>query len=264
MEDRRSNVRLSKAVIAPVAVAATMLAAACGSNGTSTSAASSVGSVASPAALSLTSTLDGATGLPVRTHWEATPSLPADEVAEVDFLIDDQLAWVEHETPYFYGSDGNWLVTTFLSPGQHTFTVRAIGSEGQTATDPVQALVSPPPKPPTDLVGVWSRNVPDLGQDAGRWRITINSIGWLFDDPNGGGENQDVSYPASGKVLVRAAIEEPPYGTYARGGAFCEEPDPLGLYTFRVSDDGETLTLKSVKKDCRQALLEGTWSRVAT
>jgi hypothetical protein len=33
--------------------------------------------------------------------------------------------------------DGNWLVTTFLQPGEHTFTVRVIGTQGQTATDAV-------------------------------------------------------------------------------------------------------------------------------
>jgi len=79
---------------------------------------------ASPGKLSVTSTLDRHTTLPVRIHWQAFPSAPASGVSEVDFLIDGRLGWVEHKTPYFYGDDGNWLVTSFLTPGEHSFTVR--------------------------------------------------------------------------------------------------------------------------------------------
>lgn len=268
MERRRSMSCVGRVATALIALAVTMVAAACGSGGTSRSSATqsapptAVAST-SPSALAVTSTLDGHARLPVRIHWEATPNLPAAKVTEADFLIDGQLAWVEHRAPYFYGSDGNWLVTTFLRPGRHTFTVRVIGTEGQTAKDTVQAVVSPPPEPPAELVGVWSRNIPGLSQDARRWRITITSSGWSFDDPNGGGQNQDVSYPAPGRVVIRAAIEKPLFGSYDRGGAFCgEEPDPAGLYTYRVSSGGRMLTLTPVGKDCRRALLGGTWSRV--
>jgi hypothetical protein len=64
-------------------------------------------SLASSPELTVTSTLDGHTALPLRIHWQAIPSAPAADVSEVDFLIDGRLAWVEHDTPYFYGSDGN-------------------------------------------------------------------------------------------------------------------------------------------------------------
>ena len=53
--------------------------------------------------LTVTSTLDGHTALPLRIHWQAFPSGPAADVSEVDFLIDGRLGWVEHNTPYFYG-----------------------------------------------------------------------------------------------------------------------------------------------------------------
>lgn len=39
----------------------------------------------------------------------------------MDFLIDGHQLWVEHNTPYFYGDDGNYLVTSFLKPGKHIF-----------------------------------------------------------------------------------------------------------------------------------------------
>jgi hypothetical protein len=124
--------------------------------------------------------------------------------------------------------DGNWLVTTFLQPGEHTFTVRVIGTQGQTATDAVQAVVSLPPKPPAELVGVWNRTSPVSarirGGDTSR---STRSVGRSA--TRTAGANQDVSYPASGKVLIRAAIEEPPFGSYDRGRAFCgEQPDPPG------------------------------------
>src|SRR5712692_1085654 len=108
--------------------------AACSSpGGPSTAVAARTGQPSSlstsPQPISVTSTLDRQTALPHRILWEATPSVP--EVSEVDFLIDGTLGWVEHYVPYVYGDDGNWLVTSFLKPGEHTFTVRAIGVEGQ-------------------------------------------------------------------------------------------------------------------------------------
>lgn len=208
------------------------------------------------------STLSGRTVLPLRIHWVARPSLPSSQIREVDFLIDGRLAFVEHIAPYTYGRDHNFLVTSFLTPGLHTFTTRAITHTNRKATDTIKARVLPAPAPPAELAGTWTREI--TTGDAGTWRITINNIGWLFDDPNGGGQNQDVSYPEPGKVLIRAAIEEPPLGAYKRGGAFCnEEPDPSVLYSYTISSDGKTMTLAPIGSpgDCRRSLLAGTWMR---
>lgn len=57
----------------------------------------------------MTSTLDGHATLPHRIHWQAFPSAPSLNISEVDFLIDGHQLWVEHNTPYFYGDDGNYL-----------------------------------------------------------------------------------------------------------------------------------------------------------
>jgi hypothetical protein len=223
-------------------------------------AASAARATADRAEFRVTSTLAGKRVLPQRIHWRARVGSGVG-VARVDFLIDGKLGWVEHHPPYDYGEDGNWLVTTWLKPGMHRFTVRAVTSGGRSATQTTTARVLPAPEPPADLAGTWSRNVTE--GDAGTWHVTINRIGWLFDDPHGGGQNQDVSYPASGKVLIRAAIEEPPFGRYARGGAFCDhEPDPPGLYDYTVSSDSRTLTLEAASSDCRESLLQGTWTRV--
>ena len=71
------------------------------------------------------STLDGKTALPHRIHWVAFPSLPRKQVAEVAFVIDGgKPRWIEHNPPYTYGDDRGYLVTSWLSPGRHRFTVR--------------------------------------------------------------------------------------------------------------------------------------------
>jgi hypothetical protein len=181
-------------------------------------------------------------------------------VREIDFLIDDQLAWVEHNPPYFYADDGNWLVTSFLESGAHTFVTRVIAVDDRTAVESVTATAEAAPQPPADLVGRWSRTVEE--GDAGVWHVTINTIGWLFDDPHGGGQNQDATYPAPGKVELGGAILEPPFGKYDRGGFFCVDPvDPDVLFGYFVSDDGSQLSLTADVPVCPQALIEGTWRR---
>src|SRR4029078_1393225 len=102
--------------------------------GTTTSSAVVTAPIAaSPtAALTVTSALDGQTTLPHRVSWLATPSVPESEISEVDFLIDDQIAFVEEHAPYSYGRDGGYLVTSFLTPGEHGFDVRVISVGGQT------------------------------------------------------------------------------------------------------------------------------------
>jgi hypothetical protein len=53
----------------------------------------------------VTSTLDGMSVLPHRLHWLAYPSLPFAQFAEVDFVVDGTVRWVEHRAPYAYAAD---------------------------------------------------------------------------------------------------------------------------------------------------------------
>ena len=208
----------------------------------------------------MVSTLHGLTDLPHRIRWVATPSGSTSDVSEVDFLIDDQLAAVEHNPPYVYGNDDNWLVTSFLEPGAHTFVTKAMATEQRAALETVTATVDRLPEPPADLAGRWKRTI--AGDDPGVWHVTINTIGWLFDDPHGGGQNQDASYPGPGKVVIGGAITEPVFGEYRRGGAFCgEEGDPDGVFSYLVSKDGSLVTLTAEAPVCYQGLVEGTWMR---
>jgi hypothetical protein len=219
-----------------------------------------VSASASASEFTVVSTLHGLTDIPHRIRWVATPSGSTSDVSEVDFLIDDQLAAIEHKAPYSYGGDASWLVTSFLAPGPHTFTTNAIAMDDRTATESVTATVKAAPEPPAGLAGRWSKTV--AGDYPGVWHVTINAIGWFFDDPYGGGQNQDAAYPTPAKVMIGGAIDEPVLGEYARGGAFCgEEGDPDGVFSYSVSKDGSILTLTADAPVCYQGLVEGTWMR---
>ena len=100
-----------------------------------------------PKRFTVTSTIDGKTVLPLRIRWRARPQHVAlAQVKEIDYLIDGRGAWVEHHPPYYYGSNegsyGNWLVTSFLTPGIHTFTVRVDALNTADAAARVAGLLS--------------------------------------------------------------------------------------------------------------------------
>jgi hypothetical protein len=261
-----------------VVLALLLLAASCSSstgspatgNAGSTTTASANG--ASPA-LVVASTLDGHPTLPHRISWVAKPSVAESEVSEVDFLIDGKAAFVEQHAPYVYGRDGGYLVTTFLTPGLHSFTVRVITVGGQSATSTVKAAVAAPSAPPGGLSRTsWVRTMTASDQKkatspepppTGRWDLTIDSVGWMIHDPEGGGQLFDVAYQSSGRVELRPSIERPPFPN-PTGGAFCEEPDPSVRWSYTIGDGGRTLSLHPVGHDpCgdRVAILEGRWTR---
>ena len=155
--------------------------------------------------IAVTSTLDGRTALPHRIQWVATPT-PQSEVAEVDFLVDGKKLWLEHNAPYFYGDDGNYLVTSFLTAGRHTFTVEVSGVHGQTVSDTVTATVPPAPAPPAALAGTWKAWVPKAKAYAS---LVIDSEGWYegnFPVNHRDGNREDVAYLSPGLVEVRTGM----------------------------------------------------------
>jgi hypothetical protein len=207
----------------------------------------------------VTSTLDGKTALPVRIQWIATPQ-NAQNVNEVDYFIDGYHAWTEHTAPYYYASDGNWLVTAFLKPGLHTFTVRATTTDNQVATDTVKAQVVAAPRPPAKLAGSWSRTVTpaDLkkgppGLPAGRWTFAITSKGWTFGPDN----RLDTQYLPSGNVVIGSTIINRPEQTNICDG------QPPERWKVKVSPDDTTMRLDPLDSDpcgIRLAVLQGTWT----
>jgi hypothetical protein len=228
----------------------------------------------------VTSTLDGRTVLPLRIHWIAHPHIALSQVQAVDYSIDGRRAWVEHHPPYYYGNNegnyGNWLVTSFLAPGLHTFRVRAVTLAGRTATDTVRARVIAAPAPPSNLAGAWTRIVtPDdlkkgePGPPAGRWTFHVTSIGWggdgsgaatAGDIPGWSGQDRwDVRYLPNGNVVMGPEINTP----NEQNGAFCGV-DPLHTWTVALSADDQSMTLNPEGQDScsdRVAILQGTWTR---
>jgi len=226
--------------------------------------------------LKVTSTLDGKTVLPIRIQWIARTNIATSKVKAVDFLIDGRLGWVEHHSPYFYADDGNWLVTTFLKPGKHIFTVRVTTTTGPESTDTTTARVVAAPAPPTPLVGTWERTV--TAEDVkkatsnsppppGRWEIRIGAEGWALGTghaPTANSLRFDVAYLAHGNLQMRPTIERPPYPNDGNGG-FCEDTDPLFTWSVSVDATSKTMTLNPSGHDpCgdRVAILQGTWTRV--
>ena len=222
---------------------------------------------------SVTSTLDGKTVLPHRIHWVARPT--GASITEVDFLIDGRKAWVEEEPPYVYGDDGNWLVTSALSPGKHRFTVRVTAASGKKAQRTTTARVLAPASPPAELAGgSWQRAVTQeqagAGTPAGIWVLTVDATGWRIKDPVGTGNWIDAAYRAGGLVELRGGIWTRANDTLS-GNGWCRDRHagptnvPVG-YTWAVAATTLTITLAGPdgcgETNAKQDLIvAGVWTR---
>jgi hypothetical protein len=237
----------------------------------------------------VTSSLDGQKVLPLRTHWIVRPQIAVAKVEEVDYLIDGKVRWIEHGAPYNYGGDDHgrnlgFLITTWLSPGRHTFTAKVKTTDGTGASDTFVARVLPAPAPPAALAGTWTRTMtpadqkksdPKFGADnvppSGVWRLVFDQVGaWELDPLKTGLVSQ---YEVAGDIIhTYAPISMVPcsdtscgvskYGHHHIGGVDCTEGGPFGSYRWSVS--GSELTLTAVGELCgqRRAVWEGTWTRV--
>jgi hypothetical protein len=203
----------------------------------------------------VTSTLDGKTVLPVRIQWIATPQ-NAQNVSEVDYFIDGHHAWTEHQAPYVYGSDNNLLVTSFLKPGMHTFTVRAVTTDNQIATDIVKAQVVAPPAPPPKFAGAWTLQKATHAQRPPVTTFTITPKGWTI----GPDFRLDAQYLPSGNVLLGTIIINQPQQT----DPVCGAQPAQHKWHVAFSANGKTMQLNPIGSDpCQSRLraLQGTWTR---
>ncbi|MBA3364740.1 MAG: hypothetical protein H0U03_02990 [Actinobacteria bacterium] len=223
----------------------------------------------------VTSTLDGKKVLPHRIRWRAYPKLPSAQIARVVFLIDGKVRWIERSpAPYTYGFDSNWLVTTWLSPGSHRFTVRAVDTVraktkgGRTAERTTIARVLPAPTPPASLANTrWTRTL-QLGPTtpAGKWDLSINKVGWKIRDPGGHHSLIDVVYLSGGRLQARGGIYTRLENSH-EGNGWCLHTNARVDYRWAVSADTLTLTLAGPDrcgkgKDGQHFVWAGPWTKV--
>jgi len=212
----------------------------------------------------VTSTLDGKKVLPHRIRWLGLPNLPASKVSEVRFLIDGKTRWIERNPPYTYGDDGNWLVTSWLSPGSHRFTVRAKAKGGSTAERTTIAQVLPAPAPPAELAGTWKRALAGFG---GTWVLTVNKVGWKIRDPFGTGNLIDVAYLSGGRLQARGGIWTKPHNRQ-EGNGWCEDRNAPVNYRWAVPANTLTLTLDGPDhcvakgREAQHVIWAGAWTKV--
>jgi hypothetical protein len=226
------------------------------------------------------------------------PKLPPAQVAEVAFLIDGKVRWIEHDPPYVYDEDDRgqhegYLVTSWLTAGQHRFTVRVRAKDGRKATHTVVAGVLPAPEVAAALAGTWQRAIPDVSPaptpgsaenptetltPAGAYKITFDRR-WIHDefpctltpckyDPNTGGGGMFNTDWIPGTTMFRvqgAVITQVFHDTDRLGGAWCYRDGPSADYRWSVDGDTLTLTPSSGKDPCgiRSFIWTGKWTRVA-
>jgi hypothetical protein len=246
---------------------------------------SSAGATGGGTPIRVSSSLDAKKVLPLRTRWLAHANVSPGKIKEVDFLIDGKLRWVEHYSPYNYGSDDRhghlgFLITTWLTPGMHRFTARVVPNAGRPASHTVATRVLPAPTPPAELAGTWTRTVTAEevkkatsreGPPAGAWKLVFDRVGaWVLDPLGSGVVEEYEATPAT--IRAYAPIQMAPFGDgqggvarfghHEIGGTVCNYDGPFGSWTWSVS--GDQLTLKAVKEPCgdRRAIWEGTWTRV--
>jgi hypothetical protein len=232
-------------------------------------AASSTVAAVDSTPLTVTSTLDGKKALPHRIKWVATVK-PAASLSRVEFLIDGKVRWVERDAPYVYGDDGNWLVTSWLSPGQHRFTIQAVSTSNRRTTRSVVALVGRAPAGPAQLANSrWTRlyTAAETGDaPPGKWMLSISRAGWKIKDPAGGGNFIDVAYLGPRIVETRGGIwtrpKESQEPNVKEGNGWCEDTNEPVRFRWSVADNKLTFTLAGSQRcDGLGPFLSKTWTR---
>jgi hypothetical protein len=203
----------------------------------------------SDTSFTVTSSLDGKTVLPLRSHWIAYPK-DTQSIDHVDFFIDGFHAWTEHQVgiaqaPLYYGSKGNWLITTFLKPGMHKFVIRAYDIANQLAVDTIHARVVAPPAPPAKLAGSWQK---------GTQMLLIAKNGWTLGPNN----FVDAQYLTNGSVVLGPEIMDRPELT-----PYCGS-NPPHSWKATIAKGDKSMTVAPVGTDpcaVRAKIFKGTWTR---
>jgi len=248
-------------------------------------ATSASGAERGAATFTIRSSLDGKTVLPHRIRWIAYPSAPV-SFPGVEFLIDGKVVFANRIPPFAFGDDAKdeatrtlktgYLVTSWLSPGEHRFTVRARGmgaNRSTTAAKTIVARVLPPPATPSALAGTWQRElttaVPPDGDvlyravtaRPGTYRMAIDRRFIRMSGPAPRNRHIKTDYVAgAGRLTFGGPVWT---GDPDEGGG-CEPWGPDAGYSWAV--DGNTLTIAPTNPPdtCNQraAIVTGEWTRV--
>jgi hypothetical protein len=230
------------------------------------------------------SSLDGKTVLPHRIRWIAYPSAGV-RFPGVEFLIDGKVVFDNRIPPLAFGSDGHdeatgrintgYLVTTWLAPGRHAFTVRARGlgqNSRTTATKTVVARVRPAPARPARLAGSWQRQLetavpPDrnvlfrgVTAQPGTYRISFDRRYIRISGP-APRKHIKIDYVAGPATIT---IGGPIWTGDPDEGGWCEPWGPEATYSWSVSNGRLRLRPSGRADGCRQrgAVVTGEWTRV--
>jgi len=249
-----------------------------------TTSASGAGQGAST--FTIRSSLDGKTVLPHRIRWIAYPSAPV-SFPGVEFLIDGKVVFANRIPPFAFGDDAmdertrsaktGYLVTSWLSPGEHRFTVRARGMGTNRSTrveKTVVARVLPAPATPAALAGTWQRElataVPPDGNvlyravtaQPGTYRMAIDRrfIRMTGPAPPPPKHLKTDFVAGAGTITFGGPVWT---GDPYEGGG-CEPWGPDAGYSWAV--DGNTLTIapNPPSDTCNQraAIVTGEWTRL--
>jgi hypothetical protein len=268
-------------------VSAVLLVTGCTTESSSQQTTTSGGRVSSEAAttgpeVTVTSSLEGQTVLPRLIPWSVSTSLPAGQVREVRFLVDDKLRWVDREPPYTYAGDGGYLVAPSLvryatRGDSHSFTAQVVALDGSESSATVDAGVPVvhSGRLPHGMFGrltaeAMTKPFPErLGLHSAEIYLTGDSELWL-------GQIQNAYRFAveGGRRTIRilAPIRALPPGEsytisgWRFGSDLCGQPSPSASYAVSDAeiDESDALRLTARRDPCarRRALLEGLWERL--
>jgi hypothetical protein len=224
---------------------------------------------------SVTSSIaDGAT-LASPVQWSAEPvGTPPGGLDRIEFLIDGKLLWVEHNPPFDFNNDGNYLYPYLFARGSHQMVARGVAKSGEqvTATANVH-MTQAPPKIPRALRATWKHRVSqsviernsvpgDPPLPAGVYRIKFRANGVSLASPPPGPATPG-NYAFSATARGRLDLGGPVNWLTAQSSAdgICHGDQTFGRYRWKIHR--RVLTVKLVKDPCRlrAAIQTGHWRR---
>jgi hypothetical protein len=259
--------------------AALLLACACFA-----AASSAMTAASSATAFTIGSNLDGRTVLPHRIAWIAHASAPV-LFPGVEFLIDGKVVFDNRLEPYAFGADGRdeaagttktgYLVTSWLAPGKHRFSVRGkaiVGGRRTNAEKTFVARVGAPPAPPAELAGTWQHRLetavpPDPNRlyrgvtaQPGTYRLVVDRRYLRLSGP-APRKHLKIDYLAGPQTLT---MRGPVWTGDPDEGAVCDPWGPEANYSWSVSEGTLTLEPAGTADGCRQrgGIMTGEWTRV--